>query len=234
MTSILAADSIGKMYGRRKVLVSARLEAHAGTITLVAGRNGAGKSTLLKIVAGRLSADSGLIRFAGKVFQRPSLSRLARDGLFYLPDRGLLSPFVPFRKQLEAVAARFGSTGAETIARELGLEEVLTSKPYSLSGGELRRAEFCLAAVRNPLCLIADEPIRGIDPKDAELLMRHFQLLAQRGCAVVVSGHTLGVLLERAASVIWVTSGTTYVLGSPAQAAAHPQFRKEYLLGRWQ
>jgi rhamnose transport system ATP-binding protein len=92
MTPMLVADSIAKAYGSRRVLTSARLEAHQGAITFVAGRNGAGKSTLMRIVAGVLRPDFGVIRYGGLTFGRPTLFRLARRGLFYLPDRGILSP----------------------------------------------------------------------------------------------------------------------------------------------
>lgn len=233
MTAILVAESIGKSFGSSRVLTAARLEAHEGTITFVAGRNGAGKSTLLKVSAGFLSPDYGTVRFRGELFRPARLHGLAREGLFYLPDRDILSPSFTVRQQLEEVRGRFNGRDVPGVAEEVGIREVLDQKPGTLSGGERRRAEVALALVRRPRCLIADEPLRGIDPKDRERLISCLQTLAHGGAAVVVSGHEMQDLLEASDTVVWVTAGTSYDLGSPRQALLQERFRREYLTGSW-
>jgi ABC-type multidrug transport system ATPase subunit len=221
------------MYGPRRVLSSARIEARSGEVVLVAGRNGVGKSTLLRIISGDLLADSGTVHFDAVPFPTPRLHRLARLGLFYLPDRGLLSPLVKLRTQLETFKSRFETVLIEEAAEQLGILELLGRPPAHFSGGELRRAEIAAAVVRNPTCLIADEPLRGIDPRDADVILDCFVRLSRRGCAVVVSGHDMTPLLRAADRVVWVTAGTTYDLGAPQNAATNEHFRKDYLTGRW-
>jgi ABC-type multidrug transport system ATPase subunit len=233
MTSILIAESIGKRYRGTSILTSARLEARKGTVTFVAGRNGAGKSTLLKIVAGVLEPDHGLIRFSGAILLRPRLYRLAQLGVFYLPDRDLFSPSFKVRDQLDIMYSRFNGETPETVVEALELGDVVNQKPRDLSGGERRRAEVGLAMVRAPACVIADEPLRGIDPKDQDELVVLFRRLADLGTAVVVSGHETQSLLAASDEVVWVTSGTTYSLGSPGQALNQERFRREYLTGSW-
>lgn len=233
MKPILAADSIGKSFGTRRILNSARLDAVAGSVTLVLGRNGAGKSTLLKIAAGLIAADYGVVRFRERSFMRARLHELARAGLFFLPDRNILSPSIVLGTQLMTIANRFSGRAVDEAAEQLGIGHVLDRLPRTLSGGELRRAELCLATVRSPDCLIADEPLRGIDPRDSESILEHFRSLAGNGCAVVISGHDIKALMDCADRVIWVTSGTSYVLGNPEQALANERFRREYLTGNW-
>ena len=202
-------------------------------MTYLAGRNGSGKSTLLKAVAGEITADSGFVEFGGRQYHRPRLCDLARHGLFYLPDREILSRSLRLRDQFGAVSQRFGGQPFGEVAGTFGVEHLVNDKPSSFSGGELRRAEVCLAVYRSPTCLLADEPLRGIDPKDAEIIMRQLVLLARSGAAVLVSGHNSKILLEGADEVVWVTSGTTYHLGDPTAAMANDRFRKEYMLGTW-
>lgn len=242
---LLAAESIGKSFGERRVLTSAALRAYPGEVTLVVGRNGVGKSTLLQIAAGWLAPDHGAIRFDDVVHTRPRLHRLARAGLFFLPDREVFAPDLIVRRQLElitpwadqAIGVDSGTPGAPTLSllddvvAELHLAPCLDRLPHTLSGGERRRAELALALARRPRCLITDEPLRGIDPRDAELLIEVLRRLARGGCAVVVSGHEVTSLLATADQVVWVTAGTTYQLGTPAQAAANEWFRREYLVG---
>ena len=89
---LLEADTIGKAYRGRPVLTTASLRAYPGAVTALCGRNGAGKSTLLAIAAGWRQADTGVVRFDGVTWVRPSLPLLAERGVFYLPDRAILSP----------------------------------------------------------------------------------------------------------------------------------------------
>ena len=232
MKPLLVADCISKSFRGRRVLSSATLRAVAGELRVMFGRNGIGKSTLLKIAAGRLSPDNGTVHFAGRVYLSAKLSRLAADGLFYLPDHDLLSSAFTVRRQLEMIRRRFDGADVDEAAERMGVEAQLAKRPFQLSGGELRRAELAAVLVRRPLCLLADEPFRGIAPRDAEELTSVFVEIAKSGVAVVVTGHEVPTLHAMADHVSWCTSGTTYELGPPALATVHEAFRDEYL-GTW-
>lgn len=229
MSALLEAVSIRKSFGRRTVLSSGHLEAHPGRVTFLAGRNGAGKTTLLEIAAGLVRPDEGTVRFAGREPSPPRLSEMAGGGLFYLPDRGILSPSFTLARHLRMVFLRMGGRPPSEVVQILELEQLLDRHPPEFSTGERRRAEVALALVRDPRCLIADEPLRGIDPKDTEVLLAVFGALASRGCAVVISGHDALDLMTIADEVTWVREGRSHSLGSPAVARLDERFRREYL-----
>lgn len=232
MNPILRADSIGKSFRGTRVLSSATLRAVPGELRVVFGRNGIGKSTLLKIAAGWLSPDTGTIHFADHAYEAVRLRKLAASGLFYLPDHDLLSSAFTVRQQLEMFRRQFGGGDVIESAMRMGITEHLDKRPSELSGGERRRAEVAAVLVRRPTCLLADEPFRGIAPKDAEDLTRNFAELAAEGMAVVITGHEVPTLLHAADHITWCTSGTTYELGPPAMATLHDGFRRDYL-GTW-
>ena len=231
--ALLEADAVGKSYGPRRVLTAASLRAYPGAITALCGRNGSGKSTLLAIAAGWRPADTGALHFDGRTWMRPRLSVLAECGLFYLPDRAILTPAVPLGRQLAVVERRFGTSGTSgttaTVAAALGLRSSLELVPPRLSGGETRRAELALACVRRPRCLLADEPFRGISPLDAEAIVEALRALARDGCAIVVTGHEIAVLLELADTVTWCSEGTTVQFPSTAAARDDWRFQRDYL-----
>lgn len=245
MTPLLRADSIGWSIGGRAVLRSAYLEAHAGTVTALVGRNGAGKSTLLRIAAGWMRWDHGLVELRGRRHPRPNPAALARDGLFFVPiDRSILSPRYTLGEHLDALEARFGVAERAAVlhqstirpsaldlrgAHRLGIAELESAECGTFSGGERRRAELALALLRRPACLLLDEPFRGIDPKDVEMLRSVVRALAASGCAVVLTGHEMSDLLAVADAVIWLHEGTTRLLGPPAQALEDWRFRRDYL-----
>lgn len=229
MAALFSADSVGKSYGDRAVLRCASVWAHPGRITVVFGQNGCGKSTLLEIGAGLLRADYGTVHFAGRAYVRPRLHRLAAEGLFWLPHRGLLSPGLTLAEHMNAVAWHHGAARAGAVLERLGLTELRELPVSELSGGEVRRAEIAVALAREPRCLLADEPLAGVSPVNGEIVAAMLRELAARGCAVLVTGHEVPQLMEIADEVIWMVAGTTHHLGSPRDAAAHDQFRREYL-----
>ncbi len=232
MKPLLAAESIGKSFGRKVVLTAAGLWATPGRVTAVLGRNGCGKTTLLRIACGLLRPDYGVVIYRNERLLHPRLWQLARLGLFFLPERWLLHRGVSCANHFRALSWHYDEAEAGAAVKMLQLEDLLDRKPGQLSGGERRRMEVGLALARRPRCLLADEPFLGIMPSDGELLQRAFRQLAEAGCAIVVTGHEVRDLLSVADVVLWHTAGATHVLGSPDQARRHDQFRREYLAGR--
>jgi ABC-type multidrug transport system ATPase subunit len=226
---ILVADCVSKTFRGRRVLSAGSLRAVSGELRVLLGRNGAGKSTLLKIAAGWFPPDDGLVVFDGQVCQRPRLPWLAEHGLLFLPDHDLLSNAYSVRTQLDMFRRQFGGGSVAAAAERAGIADRLDARPSDLSGGERRRAEIAAILVRRPRCLLADEPFRGIAPKDAEDMTRIFREFAATGMAVIITGHEVPTLLAAADHVTWCTSGTTHELGTPASAVANDAFRREYL-----
>lgn len=227
--ALLTAQSIGKSFWLTEVLKAATLWCDAGCITALMGRNGSGKTTLLKIAAGRLRADYGTTHFAGEVFERPRARALVHSGLFYLPDRGLLSTVGTVRDHLDVVCRRFGTDGLEDTAEILGITHVLDVRTYKLSGGERRRTELAMMLLRKPTCVLADEPMAGLTPRDRLVVAEALRTLARDGAGLVVTGHDVPDLFEVADHVTWMAAGTTHQIGTPAEARKHDQFVREYL-----
>jgi len=220
---------MAKSFGRKHVLKAASLWARPGAITLLVGRNGCGKSVLLRCMLGQHWPDNGTVTFKGRSYLMPNLPCLARRGLFYLPDRNLMSNRFTLHTHVQAFRQRYQAPDADGVLDRLGLLPRLRQRSRSLSVGERRRAELGLAILRQPACLLADEPFRELSPKDAEVVGLALRDLAAAGCGVVVTGHEVSTLFDVAQHVIWMTAGTTREIGTPEQARAHPEFRCEYL-----
>jgi ABC-type multidrug transport system ATPase subunit len=183
----------------------------------------------MKIAAGWMRPDHGTVHFRGRAYDHARLYRLAEEGLFYLPDRELLSPGFTVREHLDSVTRRWARENSAEVIRFTGLETHLEQRPHSLSQGERRRAELAVALLRSPACLLADEPYRDLAPYDREGLTAILRRFAEAGCAVVITGHEVATLWEVSDRVVWCTDGTTYDLGNPAAAAEDWRFRQGYL-----
>jgi ABC-type multidrug transport system ATPase subunit len=229
---VFVADSFGVSFRGRTVLRSATVWAEAGRTTAVLGRNGCGKSSLLRAALGLGPRDFGTVRFRDRVYERPRLPALAREGLFYLPDRELMSRRRTFGWHLDALRAWTGAPPREsTIPNWLEVGDLLDRRSTEMSAGERRRAELALAIVRRPLCLVADEPFSGLGPLDRTRVARALRTLALSGCAIVATGQEVEDLLRCADLVVWMTAGTTHWLGSSGEARCHAQFRRQCLGG---
>jgi ABC-type multidrug transport system ATPase subunit len=227
---VLEADGIGRAFGTKVVLKAAGLRAWPGRITALMGRNGIGKTTLLRIVIGKVRADYGRIVYGGELQSRPSLAGLARAGLMYVGQESVLTPLHTVREHVEAYTRTFGGDDRwEAVLDRMRLNDLLDGRPFELSGGERQRVSLALALVRRPSCLLADEPFAGVAPKDRPMITTALKELRAAGAAVVITGHDVEDLFHASDQIVWMVSGTTHALGSPAAAANHPQFRREYL-----
>jgi ABC-type multidrug transport system ATPase subunit len=226
---LLLAECVSKRFDGRSVLSAGSLRAVPRQVRALLGRNGAGKSTLLKIAAGLLAADGGVVMWDGRALERPALAGMARRGMFFLPDRDLLTGRLCVRAQLEMFRRQFDGADVSAAARRVGILHVLDASPARLSSGERRRAELACVLVRRPRCLLADEPYRGLSPRDAEVVTEVLREVAALGSAVVFTGHEVTTFLDQTDHVTWCTSGTTYELGPPAVASTDPRFKVQFL-----
>lgn len=226
---VLRAEGISKRFGRTPILKSAALWARGGEITTLLGRNGSGKTTLMRIAAGDLRADQGTVWFLGRARERMPLAEGARAGMMYLPQDQLVVPHCRVREHFHAMAAVFGSSHTDEAIRSARLAPLLDQRVDTLSRGEAIRVSLALALARRPVVLVADEPLVGLAPRDQEFFGDLLRELAGEGTAVVTSGHDARVLLSITDVVLWSVGGTTHHIGSPADAIAHEQFRREYL-----
>lgn len=228
MSVVLHVDAVSRAYGSRRVLTAATVQVSASEIVGLLGRNGCGKTTLLRIACGALRAHGGNIRLFGERVARPRLHLLARQGVFFLPERGLLSPMGTVESHFARLAACWGVDVTDAIDR-FRVADLLDRLPAQLSTGERRRVEFALATARAPRCLLADEPFLGMAPRDAERLAEALRALARDGCAILMTGHEVRAILDLVDSVTWMTAGTTHALGPPRAAVENHSFRVDYL-----
>ena len=165
---ILAAEGYAKSFGEVEVLKAAAVRARPGQVTVLLGRNGSGKSTLLRCALGRLKPDTGAVTWRGRATLRPRIARMSREGLCFVPDAGLAVPGRRVQAHLEALIAVFPEAHRLADLDPLDVAPFRGARVRELSGGERRRVELTLGLLRNPRCLIADEPLTGLAPVDQQ------------------------------------------------------------------
>ncbi|GAB7529006.1 ABC transporter ATP-binding protein [Pseudomonas sp. 3A(2025)] len=242
---ILQVDSLRIGYqterGRIDGIDQVSFAIYPGEIVAVVGESGSGKSTtagaLVGLLAGNAVIEAGSLRLAGDELvglgERSWRHVRGRQVGFVPQDPGLsLDPVKRIDRQLEeamtvhGVARRDARTRALALLEQVGLndiERVARSYPHQLSGGMRQRILIAIALANDPPLIIADEPTSALDVGVQRQVLDRLQLLArERGTAVFLITHDLGVALDRADRLIVMQHGRIVETGQARDIFEQP------------
>jgi peptide/nickel transport system ATP-binding protein len=208
-------------------------DIHAGEILGVVGESGAGKSMTGNAVIGLLDPParitSGEVLLTGEPIHdipRDRLRRLRgkRMGMIFQDPLTSLNPLLTVGDQLtETIQEHLDVTQDEARKRAVAaLEEVgipaaaqrIGSYPHEFSGGMRQRVVIALALCAEPELIIADEPTTALDVSvQAQIVALLKRLCRERGVAVMLVTHDMGVIAEAADRVAVMYAGRLAELG---------------------
>jgi peptide/nickel transport system ATP-binding protein len=208
-------------------------DIHAGEILGVVGESGAGKSMTGNAVIGLLDRParitSGEILLSGEPIhnKRPDELRRLRGktmGMIFQDPLTSLNPLLTVGEQLtETIQEHLNVSNAEAQDRAIAaLEEVgipaararINSYPHEFSGGMRQRVVIALALCAEPDLIIADEPTTALDVSvQAQIIALLKRLCRERGVAVMLVTHDMGVIAEAADRVAVMYAGRLAELG---------------------
>jgi lipopolysaccharide export system ATP-binding protein len=200
--SVLEADSLVKMYRRRRVVNDVALRLQQGEIVGLLGPNGAGKTTTFYMIVGLIQPLSGRIRLDGEDITTMPMYKRARRGIGYLSQEPSIFRKLSVEDNILAILETLPMSGAqrrerlETLLGELSIEHLRKSKAYALSGGERRRLEITRALVTNPRFMMLDEPFAGVDPIAVHDIQSIVASLRHKGIGVLISDHNVEQTLD--------------------------------------
>ncbi len=192
------------------------LEICRGEFVYLIGRVGSGKSSLLKTLYGELQLIEGQGSIAGFDLRRlcprdiPKLRR--RIGIVFqdfqlLNDRNVFMNLYFVMKATGWRSEQDIRKRIDEVLNMVSLSEKGYKMPFELSGGEQQRLAIARALLNSPQVLLADEPTGNLDPVSADGIMRLFQYIASKGCAVVMSTHNTTLIDDYPARMILFSKG---------------------------
>lgn len=183
------------------------LSVKEGEFVTIVGGNGSGKTTLLNLICGSLLPDSGSVcldekditrtaefkrlKLIGRVYQDPSMGTCPHmtilENMALADNKG---KSFNFRSGTDRKRISFYQEQLKTLG--LGLENKLSVKVGSLSGGQ-RQAMALLMSTMTPLrFLILDEHTAALDPKTAEIIMELTEkLVREKNLTAIMVTHNL-------------------------------------------
>jgi heme exporter protein A len=168
--------------GDRVLFAPTSFVVAAGTIVWVRGANGQGKTTLLRTLAGLSSPAAGEIVRTGP---RPPLYLAHANAL-----KDDLTVAESLRFLLQLAGERIEASAIDAALECLGVASRRNAFVRTLSQGQRRRVALArLAAQREPLPWLLDEPFDALDAAGVDVLAGVIVEHARRGGSVVLTSH---------------------------------------------
>jgi peptide/nickel transport system ATP-binding protein len=252
MTPVLEVDGltveIRTRHGAATAVADVSLAIAAGEVLGVVGESGAGKSVTGTAVLGLLqppaTRTAGTIRLDGEridTLPEPAMRALRgrHIGAVFQDPLTSLNPLLTVGRHLVQVLTTHLDLSkaeawqrAERMLAEVGIPAPaarMRSYPHELSGGMRQRVVLALAFACEPRLVIADEPTTALDVSvQAQVIGVLKDLCEQRGTAVMLITHDMGVIAEAADRVAVLYAGRIVEVGAVAQvlrAPVHPYSR---------
>jgi oligopeptide/dipeptide ABC transporter ATP-binding protein len=228
--------------GYHKAVDDVSFAVSAGEVMGIAGESGSGKTITALSLFGLLphgARVTGSIRLDGTELTGLTTKQLrairGRQIAMVSQDPATaLHPIVPIGTQLtEHMRHHLGVGKAEARSRAAGLlqtvripdpERALRSYAGQFSGGMRQRIAIAVALAAEPRVLVADEPTTALDVTvQAGILRLLDRLCRERGLAVIVITHDLGVMSATARRLCVMYAGRLAEAGPTSELLARPR-----------
>jgi branched-chain amino acid transport system ATP-binding protein len=235
--ALLSVRGVTAFYGRVQALKGVDLDVNAGEIVALIGANGAGKSTLMMTVCGNPRARDGTITFDGRDITQLPTHEIARLKLSQSPEGRRIFPRMTVLENLQmgaivAAPKEFVSDLDRVLALFPRLQQRLTQRGGTLSGGEQQMLAIARALMSRPKLLLLDEPSLGLAP----LIVRQIfdaikKLNAEDGLTVFLVEQNAYHALRLAHRGYVMVNGLITLSGTGRELLDRPEVKSAYLEG---
>lgn len=205
-------------YGELLALDELDLVIPRGELFAFLGPNAAGKTTTIKLLTGLMAPTTGQARICGYDIQKDPLEAKRRIG--YIPDVAEFYDKLTPLEFMSFIAELFQVDREAAKRRTVELMERFSLMPYArqrieyLSHGTRQRLAFASAFLHEPEVVIVDEPMVGLDPKNARVVKEELKARSRAGVTVFLSTHLLNVAEELADRVGIIHRGRLQAVGT--------------------
>ena len=248
---LLAVDDISLSFGGVKALTGISFDVREREIRAIIGPNGAGKSSMLNVINGVYHPQEGTITFRGEVRHDMNTHRAAAQGIartfqnialfkgMSVLDNILTGRNLRMRATFIEQAIYVGRARREELENRRKVEEVIDfleiqhirktpvgKLPYGLQ----KRVELARALAAEPILLLLDEPMAGMNIEEKQDMCRFvLDVNEQYGTTIVLIEHDMGVVMDISDRVIVLDYGKKIGDGAPDEVRTNQAVIDAYL-----
>ncbi|MBI4494580.1 MAG: ABC transporter ATP-binding protein [Chloroflexi bacterium] len=233
----LAVEHATKRFEGLVAVSDVSFELRSGETLGLIGPNGSGKTTLFNLISGVFPPDSGRITLEGRELTARPPYAIARAGIGRTHQ--IVQPLTDLSvRDNVAVGACFGRRNlplarAYEVADRV-LEEVALVPKRHLSAGKLniaekKRLELARALAGEPLVLLLDEVLAGLNPTEVGAMLDVIRAVHRRGIDVIMVEHIMQAIMNLCDRIVVLESGRVIAQGSGPEVANDPRVITAYL-----
>lgn len=161
----IETENLTKRYKEKTAVNGINLKVKQGELFALLGTNGAGKTTAIKMLSTLILPTEGKIKINGMdiIEDRQKIKEI----LNVSPQETAIAPNLSVKENLEFMAGVYQIPDKQEKINELikifKLDEVLSQKAKTLSGGWQRKVSIAISLINEPKILFLDEPTLGLD-----------------------------------------------------------------------
>ncbi|WP_136589901.1 ABC transporter ATP-binding protein [Salinigranum halophilum] len=230
--ALLSVRGVETGYGDLQVLHGVDVDVREAEVVVVFGPNGAGKSTLMRAIYRLLPLWAGTVTVGGTDVSAVETDDLVDYGIGYVPQTENVFPNLTVSENLDIGGAPISEPAqrrAELYDLFPRLEERLSQRASTLSGGERQMLAMARALMPDPDVLLVDEPSAGLAPQLVERAFDHVQRVRASGTAVLMVEQNVRAALAVADRGYVLDMGENRFEGSADRLAASDAIRDLYL-----
>lgn len=203
----IATYGLTKQFERQIAVNDVYLQVEMGEVYGLIGPNGAGKTTLIRMLATAEEPTTGEIHINGQRWLRDNSNPLLKQHLGYLPDDFPLYDDLCVIDYLDYFGRLYGlkqprrRTRLHEVLELVQLENKRHAQISTLSRGMKQRLSLARTIIHEPILLLLDEPVSGLDPIARMQFREIIKVLQLAGMTVLISSHVLSDLAELCTSV---------------------------------
>jgi molybdate transport system ATP-binding protein len=208
-------------------------------ITILFGSSGAGKTTLLDCLAGLITPQSGRIAGGGRVFFDSNATinvPAAKRQTGYVFQDLALFPHLTAEQNIEYGLAHLPRAGrserSAKILEAFRITHLRHRHPAEISGGERQRVALARALVTDPLLLLLDEPLAGLDaPTKSRILDDLRKWNEAHRVPILYVTHSRDEVFALGERVLVLEAGRIVAQGTPHEVMSAPKLETIAQLG---
>ncbi len=233
--ALLELNDLKSGYGELQILWGANVRLEPGKLTALIGSNGAGKTTLLRTLMGLIKPWGGSVKFDGRDVTSLSAHAKAELGLVLVPEgRQLFTDMTVYENlELGATARRARSRFPYNLKRVFEIfprvQERLTQKAGTMSGGEQQMLAVARGIMADPRILMFDELSLGLSPVLTISLFETLRKLKAEGLTMLLVEQNVHMALAVSDYAFVLSEGRVTIEGEAGALAQNAEVRKAYL-----
>jgi branched-chain amino acid transport system ATP-binding protein len=249
--AFLRVENIHLRFGGVRAITGVGFHINRGEISSIIGPNGAGKSSMLNIINGVYRPQTGTVTFLGKTHHQMRPRQAAEQGIartfqnialfrgMTVLDNIMTGRNLKMKTNFLLQAIFWGPARREELQNRRKVEEIIDfleiqhirkvpvgRLPYGLQ----KRVELGRALAAEPILLLLDEPMAGMNVEEKQDMSRFIlDVNEELGTTVLLIEHDMGVVMDISNHVVVLDHGEKIAEGTPDDVRADPVVIRAYL-----